>query len=403
MTPINPSALPSKEDLPKDLWGVATTLSEDMQELARRKAREFGFDLKKGRISLDETLINLSRDRDTIIDAVEKEKLVQLPLKVQFVLYVQAQKVSEALTALGNGTDTTVVLEEAVDDLTATIWQYNLHNLSREVLGFQSKMNQLKSQEILINRVHKAALEFEGSSAHARELLASLEQTVSGSQEQARAIPAAVEQVSALLAKAGEHEQAIAGLVIRAQQSDTAAAQHEANAKTANADVQAFVNRLPEIQTEIQDAKTRLTALNSTASDLLTTVKNQADDAIVLVSKDSEKLAEATTALSAELKAKTEELTSATKGELDQMQSDQNRQIKTLLDNANTESGRALEKFAADATSAISAAKTSFDDYATNSEKEQRRLVTALEELEAQIRESICGGPQFLDKKDPLP
>jgi len=60
------------------------------------------------------------------------------------------QKISDVLTSLVNGTDAVQNLEDVVEDLTASVWQYNLHNLSREVLGFQEKMNQLKSQETLI-------------------------------------------------------------------------------------------------------------------------------------------------------------------------------------------------------------------------------------------------------------
>src|ERR1700744_6304256 len=96
--PTNPAALPTKQDLPKELWRIATTLSDEMQARATGKARESGFDLSKGRLSLEETLINLSHNRDTLIDAVEQEKLIQLPLKVQYLLYVQSQKISDNLT-----------------------------------------------------------------------------------------------------------------------------------------------------------------------------------------------------------------------------------------------------------------------------------------------------------------
>jgi hypothetical protein len=215
--PSSPTALPSKQELPKELWRLATTLSDDMQATAARKAREAGFDLTKGRLSLEETLINLSRDRDTLIDAVDKQKLIQLPLKVQYSLYLQTQKISETLTALVNGTDSVLVLEDAVEDLTATVWQYNLHNLSKEVLGFQTKMNQLKAQETLINQVHGEAKEFEVTTARARDLLGQIEGVVNESVERAKAIPTAVEQASSLVAKATEQEQTIAGLVIRTQ------------------------------------------------------------------------------------------------------------------------------------------------------------------------------------------
>src|SRR6267378_2978181 len=164
-------ALPQKEDLPKEIWKVATTLSDEAQNAALNKARALGFDLTKGRIPLEETFINLSHNRDVLLDAVAKNKLAQLPLKLQYALLLQTQKTSETINALVSGTDSLLVLEDAVDELTSLIWQYNLHNLSDQVLGFHTKMNQLKAQETLIRHAHREATEFEVSSSRARTLL----------------------------------------------------------------------------------------------------------------------------------------------------------------------------------------------------------------------------------------
>ncbi len=76
-----PSPLPSKEDVPKAIWRIANSMSDEAQNVALNKAREMGFDLAKTRISLEETLINLSKARDVLLDAVEKTKIPQLPLK----------------------------------------------------------------------------------------------------------------------------------------------------------------------------------------------------------------------------------------------------------------------------------------------------------------------------------
>jgi len=81
--------LPKKEDLPKQLWDVATTLTPEAQNASLKKAKELGFDLERGRIPLEETLINLNHAREVLLDAVEKSKLVQLPLKIQYSLLVQ--------------------------------------------------------------------------------------------------------------------------------------------------------------------------------------------------------------------------------------------------------------------------------------------------------------------------
>jgi hypothetical protein len=165
------ATLPQKQDVPGDLRRIVTTLSDDAQNAAVRKCQELGFDSNKGRISLEETLINLSQARDILLDAIDKGKLTQLPLKLQFELLSQSEKAAQALTALVNGTDAVINLEDAVEELTASIWQFNLHNLSDQVLGFHNKMNQLKSLETRIRQASREAGEFGSTHERARALL----------------------------------------------------------------------------------------------------------------------------------------------------------------------------------------------------------------------------------------
>jgi chromosome segregation ATPase len=272
--------LPPKGEVAKEIGAVATTLSNEMQAAALKKALELGLDLNKGRLSLEETLINLSQSRDILADAAQKGKLTQLPLKLQYALYAQTQKISEILTALVNGTDAIQPLEEAVDDLTASIWSYNLHNLSEQVLGFHEKMNQLKAQETQIRKATRAAEEFETSEAQATHLLAQIESALNGANLSTKTIAAATEQISTPLAKATEQEQAMAGLAVRIQQTDVAATQHEANAKTANAEIQAIAARLPVLQSEIDELKGAASKLNTEGTDVVAAVKTASDTTI---------------------------------------------------------------------------------------------------------------------------
>jgi hypothetical protein len=274
------SALPLKQDLPKEIWKAATTLSDDAQNAATRKARELGFDLNKGRIPLEETLLNLSHNRDILLDAADKKKLVQLPLKLQYNLLAQTQKISEALTSLVNGTDALLTLEDSVDDLMSLVWQYNLHNLSEEVLGFQSKMNQLKAQETLIRRVHREAEEFETSSSRAHTLLTQIDGASKISAELAKSVQSSVDQVSATLAKVQEQEQRIAALTIQGQQHDSSAAQYAANAKTASADVEALATKTRASQTEIDGARTELGELLTKVRNVLSSTEKTLTDSI---------------------------------------------------------------------------------------------------------------------------
>jgi hypothetical protein len=183
--------LPIKEDLPQQLRDIATTLTPEAQNAALRKARELSFDLERGRIPLEETLINLNQAREVLLDAVDKKKLVQLPLKLQYTLLAQTQRVSQSLTSLIGGSDTIQAIEDSVDDLTSAIWQYNLQNLSGEVLGFSQKMNQLKAQETQIRLVQRQAEEFTTIRDRANEIGSRLTDVDAKSQEALKMISSA--------------------------------------------------------------------------------------------------------------------------------------------------------------------------------------------------------------------
>ncbi len=43
---------PAKQDIPNELWRVASTLTQEAQDAALRKCRELGFDISRGHIPL---------------------------------------------------------------------------------------------------------------------------------------------------------------------------------------------------------------------------------------------------------------------------------------------------------------------------------------------------------------
>ncbi|MBI5409272.1 MAG: hypothetical protein HZA14_07890 [Nitrospirae bacterium] len=131
-------------------WEILTTLTDEAQNTARAKCQELGFDPNRGIISLDESFINLISAKLILADAIEKQKLIQLPITVQKTILNDLQSISKFLTGLTNGADEVANLVNAIEKLNTTIWQYGLHNLSEEVLGYQTKLNQLKNQELEI-------------------------------------------------------------------------------------------------------------------------------------------------------------------------------------------------------------------------------------------------------------
>ena len=65
------------------IWEILTTFTEEAQNKAREKCKELGFDPNRGIISLDESFVNLNSAKLIIEDAIEKQKLIQLPITVQ--------------------------------------------------------------------------------------------------------------------------------------------------------------------------------------------------------------------------------------------------------------------------------------------------------------------------------
>lgn len=145
-------------DQPKDYlsqaWEVLSRLSDEVINAARTKADQSGFNKGRGIVGLDESLINLVSSRDLLKDGIEKNKLQQLPLSLQKKLFSDLEQILDSVTLMTKqGTDEIEVLTERIEALNSDIWRFGLHNLSTQVLGFQTKLNQLKHQETEIIRL----------------------------------------------------------------------------------------------------------------------------------------------------------------------------------------------------------------------------------------------------------
>ncbi|MFM9971930.1 MAG: hypothetical protein ACKVQK_26415 [Burkholderiales bacterium] len=127
---------------------LLATFSQEAQVAAASKCAELGYDPNRGRITFDESYINLRASCDILRDAIDKQKLIQLPITVQDVVVGLLESISNAQTNLTAGTDEVEVLVSEIEKLNAAIWQYGLHNLSEEVLGYQAKLNALKNLEL---------------------------------------------------------------------------------------------------------------------------------------------------------------------------------------------------------------------------------------------------------------
>ena len=100
------------------IWEILTRLTDEAHIAAVSKCKELGFDPNRGLVSLEESFSNLNAARSILTDAIEKSKLIQLPITIQKVLLGQLETISTSLTALNSGTDEVVNLVDRIEQLT---------------------------------------------------------------------------------------------------------------------------------------------------------------------------------------------------------------------------------------------------------------------------------------------
>jgi hypothetical protein len=430
---MNSNPIPSKQDLAQDLRRIASTLTDDAQNAALRKCKELGFDTNKGIISLEETLINLSAARDILVDAVEEGKLVQLPLRLQYSLYDQTQRIAQQVTSLVNGSDEIVNLVDSVEDITAAIWQYNLQNLSGEVLGLHNKMNQLKTQETRIRQVSREAEKFASLKESAESSLSQISEMAAAAANLKGSLQSRVDEVNGILSKVSEQGQKVAGIATQVDQHETTATQQLASTKQAAADTEVMARKARELQTEMESSRDSWRDLLGEAQELLAStqtavaaqlsdVGTRSDELVsttqasvsTLTSKLDAAIVEQTASLDqgrTELENRVTKLVAETSTQLTQMEAAQSARFAVQLQEFTLstqsqqtihedrlasqleESARASGKQLAEQSEAFSAQAAEWAGKAEQStrtgEAEHKRLVANLDELEGRIRESI--------------
>jgi len=272
----------AKDDFLSRIWSICTTLTEEATAVASAKAKELGFDPNRGLVPLPESFINLSSARSIIEDAIEKQKLVQLPITVQKELLVNLESIAKSLQGLASGIDEVVNLTTAIEALNTAIWKYGLHNLSDQVLGYQKKLNQLKNQELQISKVvtllegasaaiekaNAAAGETEQQRNSAVALLDQVKQTAASS-------ASLLEQVKDASTKAGVFFATI-------QQNEKQSGEFTAAIRTANNELLALDSSVRKFYGEVDEYRRKITQTSDDASKLITAseaaVKRLTDD-----------------------------------------------------------------------------------------------------------------------------
>jgi predicted nucleic acid-binding Zn-ribbon protein len=262
------------------MWEILTTFTEESLKAALDKCVEKGFDTRRGIVSLDESFINLNSAKATLSDAIEKKELQQLPITVQKVFLAHLESISRSLTNLINGSDEVENLSNYVEALYAAIWQYGLHNLSNELLGYLNKMNQLKNQEVQI-----ASLKRELESALNQKK--SLEQLVADATNSVQGLKALVVQsegntkkIEENLGNTTQSNQNASALLATIQQNESTTTQLLATTKTSNAEVSALEPKIKEFYSQIDQFRNKITSTTQDAETAVSTNKQATDELV---------------------------------------------------------------------------------------------------------------------------
>lgn len=264
----------------KKMWEILTTLTEESQQAALLKCVELGLDPNRGVVSLDESFINLNAVRISLIDAIEKKKLIQLPVTVQKILIENLEAISKQQVGLIAGIDEVVNLANSIEQLNAAIWQYGLHNLSDEVLGYQTKLNQLKSLELEAKELKQTL----NAGVKLKTTLEKLLDDITAQGEEAKKVASA----AALAANRADDElvrisdagQKAAALLAVIQQNETSATQQLAAANLSVAEVVAHEAKITEFFGRINEYRE---AIDTVEDNAIKAVKKNKDDTEVLV------------------------------------------------------------------------------------------------------------------------
>jgi hypothetical protein len=414
--------LPTKEDLPKQLWDVATTLTPEAQNASLKKAKDLGFDIQRGRIPLEETLINLNHAREVLLDAVDKAKLAQLPLKLQYSLLAQTQRVSQALTSLVNGTDTVLALEDSVDDLTSSIWQYNLQNLSGEVLGFTQKMNQLKAQETLIRQVSRQAEAFVGLQEQAQKIAQRLEEMNVKAEESSKALFEASDQTSLILAETRKGEEAAQSSLAAIEAIKTSVSSDLRSCEDMNSTISSLLTESEKAKEEIDETKRNFATLLEESSKQFEEINGRTDALLLKLQSDYDETAAGikagvdqvskelhdsitdlrettseqlrTTALGLDnsvkkLRDEVSDLVTSTSGRMETAEDNHAKTLKQALDSFEDQGALKLIEVSTDFLKKAAEVEAEARKSVADNDSELHRLTAELDKLESQIRDSI--------------
>lgn len=300
-----PQVTLAKEDFLTQIWEISTTLTEEAMAAAATKAAESSFDTNRGTVSLEESFINLSSARAVLEDAIEKRKLIQLPITVQKELLSNLQAISKALQGLASGVDEVVNLTNSVESLNTAIWKYGLHNLSDQVLGYQTKLNQVKNQELQISSLIKELKASQTAAENARSAASEIAQKNAASAALLEQTKKAAEDINTLLEQVKESGSKISAVIATVQQQEKQSGEMTASIKTANNELLSLDTSIRKFYSDVEEYRKKINETSEQATSLLTTSQNNVKR---LIDEGNEKVDAAISSLSQSVANKEDEL-----------------------------------------------------------------------------------------------
>lgn len=264
----------------KRLLEILNTITDDSQTGVLKKCEEFGFDPTRGDITLDESFINLNQARDIIKDAIEKNKLTQFPLTVQKTILQDLESIVNFQSNLVSGTDQVVNLVNAVEQLYTDIWKFGVHNLSGEVLGYTTKMNQLKDQEVKIKQLRKELDNGLHLKTELEKLLKEIQKSSTDLQTLLDNAQTNNDSIKENLDKSLESAQKAAAHLSTIQQNDITATQLLSNSVQNNSEIVTFEGKIREFFNAIDTYKKEIDATSEQAKTNVAGNKKETDDLV---------------------------------------------------------------------------------------------------------------------------
>jgi len=251
----------------KKLKNVLSTITEESQNALIKKCEELGLDINRGEISLNESFYNLNQAKEILDDAIEKEKLNQLPITIQKKLFSNLESINSSFAALISGSDEVVNIVNSIEELYVKLWEYNIHNISDEHLGYLKKMNQMKYQ---ITRVKGLEKELDEGIKLKTKLSKVLEDYEAKGTEIQTILTNSVSNNSAIvtnLDKNAEIGQKISAIATTIEQSEKTIKNLVSESKTSDSEIKAVESRIKAFSVEIDEYKKSITTTASEAKD----------------------------------------------------------------------------------------------------------------------------------------